>query len=324
VWPTVLLDHLVVGDDLVMAVSMADAAALDADIASGPNWPACQRGWISPSGKRAEWETCRGGIVRLDPAGVLVTRMAGYTEPPPACRLSARPPSLAAATRRILRRDRQARAQLLRQQVDRWLDTCHRPAGRVDRHCRMAGRFRLGLTTEGWKVAGAHGVRHISGPTRAAVAASIREWRRDHPRVCRCPEIVGARYADGTLRGIRTMSASDTGTLFSPQRGTSWPGPVLLADGFDHEAPLRNEAGIHACWPCRFEGQLPDGHDAPDGNCIAEVAGWGTTVHGDAGWRAEIAMLKIVWAPAYLMDAVAHRYPEVEVRVLRDGGGHVR
>lgn len=109
------------------------------------------------------------------------------------------------------------------------------------------------------------------------------------------------RWADGSLKGLKMLKWSG-GQVLSPHHRTVWPGAVLAAEGWNANEAVRNQGGIHAIWPSRelesaalneWAGYAP----RRGSQFTALVAGWGRSVMGDVGWRAEHVRLKAIISP---------------------------
>lgn len=145
--------------------------------------------------------------------------------------------------------------------------------------------------------------------SRSAAAVALLRMRAQLP-VC------GVKHHDGALLGVKALRIDSAGTLHSPQRGTEWPGPALIAEEFSFASAVEGKAGVHALWPRRdgehaqcVKGYLPERRPA-----VAVVAGYGRYVTGKIGWRAEKVLLQTVYVPTDLADAVQSKYREAEVR----------
>lgn len=115
------------------------------------------------------------------------------------------------------------------------------------------------------------------------------------------------RWADGSLKGMKTFVwDSRLGEVRSPLYTVAWSSAKHTAENFVAGTEVRNEGGIHAIWPPRglddeasFEEWLeyvPRDRKA----FMALVSGWGRTVMGDVGWRAEHArIVTVVVAPKH-------------------------
>jgi hypothetical protein len=151
--------------------------------------------------------------------------------------------------------------------------------------------------------------------TRQAVAKQIRDRRAS--------ELMRmSRLQDGGLDGWKVLRTDHCGVLYSPQQGTEWAGPSLVAQAWDESAVYRGTCGCHAMWPVRggtlastrtltshrYEGCAPT-----EATCYARVAGYGRYVAGEDGWRSEQQVLQAVYAPPQYRDAIARRYPDVPV-----------
>lgn len=101
------------------------------------------------------------------------------------------------------------------------------------------------------------------------------------------------------LIGLKTLWVKSIG-LCSPLQKTHWAGPLLLADKWSNESAVRGIAGIHACWPWTPLELL---RMWKTNHCIVEVRGFGDTVQGDLGWRAERVILHAIHCfPSQLVD----------------------
>lgn len=116
------------------------------------------------------------------------------------------------------------------------------------------------------------------------------------------------RWADGTLKGIKTLKWSGGG-VWSPLHRVEWVGARLVAEAYNPDEGVRNKGGIHAIWPPQlhgtldeleastslreFEGYARRRHD----EFTALVSGWGRSIMGDVGWRAEHCRIRCVISP---------------------------
>jgi hypothetical protein len=110
------------------------------------------------------------------------------------------------------------------------------------------------------------------------------------------------RWADGTLKGIKTFKWED-GSVWSPMHRAEWVNARLAAKNFFEGQAVRGEGGIHAIWPQgaidnlkaldEFSGYAPRGSSS----FTALVSGWGRCVMGDVGWRAEHCRIRSVIIP---------------------------
>jgi hypothetical protein len=188
----------------------------------------------------------------------------------------------------------------------------HRVSDRDRRWPRWLRAAREPVSVTGW--------RGQTRPTHAeAVAARLRRMR--------ARPLVGARADDGALLGVRVLVVERDGTLVSPQQGTPWGGgavPTITAQRWTDSDALRGVAGIHACWP-RRDGVLPaEAEDYVSSvYCVqVEVRGYGRTVQGATGWRAEHAIVdRVRTAHADADAAIRRRYPGVAVEVTAGAGG---
>lgn len=98
------------------------------------------------------------------------------------------------------------------------------------------------------------------------------------------------RDSDGII-GLKVFDVHPEHGLRSPAQHTVWDGPTLSARKWSNEGAVRGEVGIHACWPWT-PGELFSyiSYDS----CLVEVRGYGDTIQGTKGWRAEHCMLKAV------------------------------
>jgi hypothetical protein len=101
------------------------------------------------------------------------------------------------------------------------------------------------------------------------------------------------------LKRVETM-------LYSPHQCTTWTSNVLSAANWTNQGALRGVAGIHACWPWTLNELLKYRFDAV--HVLVELRGFGDTIQGDWGWRAEHAMIKKVWCNPYYTKALKERY----------------
>lgn len=179
------------------------------------------------------------------------------------------------------------------------------------------------------------------GPFKAALRVGIRGtiilstsagWMRlkqaprsraDILRACR--ELIGrtarrgARWPDGTLHGFKGFAVSlGLGILRSPLRDVEWPSVALTAHAWNSGEMLRGVAGIHACWPQRCMTR-PFGDEIAADWVLAEVAGHGTCVTGDIGWRSQHAIIKRIHIPPTMARrqaaAIAARYQPQGVQI---------
>lgn len=144
--------------------------------------------------------------------------------------------------------------------------------------------------------------------TRTAAAEALLRLRARMP-------LRGAKFPDGTLIGIKALRIGIFGSLYSPQRGTRWLGPSLVAKDFSLTAAVLGKSGVHAMWPRRdgkhavgIQDYLPAINPA-----VAVVAGYGRFVTGKLGWRAEKVLLQTVYVPTRLRRVVTSTYKEVVV-----------
>lgn len=112
------------------------------------------------------------------------------------------------------------------------------------------------------------------------------------------------RWADGSLKGIKTFRWQG-GEVCSPLHRAVWLEGKLTAREFYTEDGelLRGKGGIHAIWPVgtmdneaaldELSGYVP-GHRT---EFTALVSGWGRSVMGDVGWRAEHASIRCIIIP---------------------------
>lgn len=129
----------------------------------------------------------------------------------------------------------------------------------------------------------------------------------------------GLRCSDGGLWGVREFDLLDSGgrlVLVSPIRRTVWTRPALVAEEFEPSPAVDCAAGIHAYWPAapfasRRIAQCADGRGLP---VIALVRGYGRTVQGANGWRAERVVIDslITWCDELALE-LSKSYPDVYV-----------
>lgn len=155
-------------------------------------------------------------------------------------------------------------------------------------------------TVAGWKLI----------PSRAAIAAAIREERRTCPRV-------NARDDYGALLGVRCFDLTKDFRLTSPVQGTVWDSSVLTAVEWKEDGAVRGECGIHAAWPPRYWTAEPEIDCDGNTNIIACVRGMGRFVAGEEGWRAEKVIVDRVFLPVSLwnrwrvLKRLQKLYPEI-------------
>lgn len=112
------------------------------------------------------------------------------------------------------------------------------------------------------------------------------------------------RWPDGSLKGIKTLRwMSRLNEVSSPLYTCNWAGGKLAAENFASGTEVRGSGGIHAIWPPRgldgeasfdeWLGYVP----GRSNEFMALVAGWGRTIMGDVGWRAEHARIRVVLIP---------------------------
>ena len=113
------------------------------------------------------------------------------------------------------------------------------------------------------------------------------------------------RWADGSLKGVK-MLRWHKGQVLSPHHSTVWTGAQLDALGWADGDAVRNEAGIHAIWPPGLEDENAalqewSGYAPRDRTEFTVlVQGWGRSVMGDVGWRAEHVRLRSIISPPRL------------------------
>ena len=100
--------------------------------------------------------------------------------------------------------------------------------------------------------------------------------------------------------------------LQSPHQRTTWTSNTLSAKEWSNSSAVRGERGIHACWPWSLDELLR--YTFGKNNALVELRGFGDTVQGDLGWRAQHAMLKKIWVNEHI-DEIKKTY-EAEVGLL--------
>ena len=312
IWPSRFLAGLVVGEDEATAHAAADASIADDAMAMGP---------VDCSDQYAHWWTCAGGHVYYRAGvGVWVTRDPGAGDPP-VYRLAARAPGYAEACEIVERADRSAiRARRL-DHVEEirerfvsarpWTPVPSCPGWEMRRAGRRGGAWDL-RDQWGNTIPWSHDPRMAVVGHLVEIEMEIVGYACARARAPYHAPVPGARREDGALIGVRTLHVDEDGVLSSPAQGTIWTGPVLSAPEWSDSSVIRGVCGVHACWPAST-GALPEGHDAPRANSLAEVIGWGRSVQGTEGWRAEHVMLVRVQVPPELVAAVRARYPEIDV-----------
>ena len=110
------------------------------------------------------------------------------------------------------------------------------------------------------------------------------------------------RWADGSLKGVK-MLRFFKGEVQSPHHRTTWPGAQLDALGWADGDAVRNKGGIHAIWPpgvdddnkafAEWQQYAPQRKD----EFTVLVQGWGRSIMGDVGWRAEHVKLRSIISP---------------------------
>ena len=116
------------------------------------------------------------------------------------------------------------------------------------------------------------------------------------------------RWADGTLKGIKTLKW-EGGAVWSPLHRAEWVGARLVAQDYNPDEMVRGRGGIHAIWPPQMHGSLDDleasaslrefegyARQRPH-EFTALVAGWGRSIMGDVGWRAEHCRIRVIISP---------------------------
>lgn len=93
------------------------------------------------------------------------------------------------------------------------------------------------------------------------------------------------------------------GEVLSPHHRTVWPGAQLDALGWADEDAVRGKGGIHAIWLPGLEEEnaaleewgwyRPSNAD----EFTVLLKGWGRSVMGDVGWRAEHVRLQHIISP---------------------------
>jgi hypothetical protein len=137
-------------------------------------------------------------------------------------------------------------------------------------------------------------------PSRSALAASLRYWRRFR------------RWAHNEPRlGWRQWDVTDDGRLVSPWQGTVWPGPYLAAEGWNaRDADVRGVAGIHA-YPLEWHDWRYDTRADREDHVRGLVLAEGEVVRGPEGWRAQAARILALHVPeplAAIAPRLAQRY----------------
>jgi hypothetical protein len=103
---------------------------------------------------------------------------------------------------------------------------------------------------------------------------------------------------DGSLVGWRVWNLVDD-ILLSPQQGTAWERPVMVAHHFPESARVRNVGGLHAEWGINC---LSD-----HARVIGEVRGYGRTESGPEGWRSEEMVVVRLFVVTRPWDDSAHQ-----------------
>ena len=111
------------------------------------------------------------------------------------------------------------------------------------------------------------------------------------------------RWADGTLKGIKTLVWRE-GAVWSPLHRVEWVGARLVAENYHTEDAdgVRGHGGIHAIWPPSLEsdaaiGEFEQYARRQPKEFTALVSGWGRSIMGDVGWRAEHCRIRAVISP---------------------------
>ena len=110
------------------------------------------------------------------------------------------------------------------------------------------------------------------------------------------------RWADGSLKGVK-MLRWYRGQVMSPHHMTVWAEAKLVAEDFAEGTTVRGEGGIHAIWPPGLEDDNAAftewGSYAPQrkDEFTVLVQGWGRSIMGDVGWRAEHVKLRSIISP---------------------------
>jgi len=121
----------------------------------------------------------------------------------------------------------------------------------------------------------------------------------------------GLRAPDGGLWGVREFSIGG-GKLISPIMKTVWERPALVANTFDDSTEVKGAAGIHACWPA-----WPHACRDYSAAVYGLVRGYGRTVQGDNGWRAERVIIEALLVRSRDLEKELRRsYPEALVHYI--------
>ncbi len=109
------------------------------------------------------------------------------------------------------------------------------------------------------------------------------------------------RWADGTLKGIKTLCWKE-GAVWSPLHRVEWVSARLVAENYNPDELVRGTGGIHAIWPPSLEsdaalGEFENYVRRRGDEFTALVAGWGRSVMGDVGWRAEHCRIRSIISP---------------------------
>jgi len=130
----------------------------------------------------------------------------------------------------------------------------------------------------------------------------------------------GARASDGGLWGVREfVMRMQQGRLLlcSPHMGTPWRRPALVAGEFVDSSEVRCAAGIHAYWPGRRHALQILGLNRTIARAQALVRGYGRTVQGDDGWRAERVVIEaVVVGYEQQAEALQSTYPDVPIHTI--------
>lgn len=102
--------------------------------------------------------------------------------------------------------------------------------------------------------------------------------------------------------------------LISPQQKAVW-GNTLKARNWTNTGAVRGVAGIHAVWPVNRK-ELLEYIDSD--TVLVELRGFGDTVQGDLGWRAECAMIVKIYAHPGLHAALSKTYDAELLDIRRE------